>query len=275
MTGTVPVQINNLGLRDERDYPKDKVSGCLRILAVGDSMTFGKGVREQDTYLAVAESAARQRYPNKCVEILNAAQPNTNFFQHYLQYKSEWHKLKPDVVLFCFFPYNDTQIEGDEEPYSQAWMEFIDRHASMKRLASIRWIYYRLFFGLGDSALQDAMARFFSDEYPGWQEYRESIPNLARFAQEHESEVAFVIVPVPAGYDDYPYRAQHEKVGKLNEQNGIPTFDLLRSVQGKGIRARDHWVHPSDAHPDVALHRIYGEWLGGNLPWSTWLSRAK
>jgi hypothetical protein len=275
VTGSVPVRINNLGLRDERDYTRDKRKGCLRVLAVGDSMTFGKGVAENDTFLAVTETLISRKYPDRCIEILNAAQPNTNFFQHYLQYRLRWHELLPDVVLFCFFPYNDTQVEGDEEPYSQSWMEFIDRNAWLKSLATVRWVYYRLFFDLGDSALADAMHRFFDDNYPGWIEFSESVPNLARFAQEHGSEVAFVLVPVPAGYDDYPYVQQHQKVSELTEQNGIPSYDLLRAVTGRGILASDHWVHPSDAHPDTALHRIYGEWLASALPWRTWMERSQ
>ena len=238
-------------------------------------MTFGKGVRESETFLAVAEQRLREKHPDACIEILNAAQPNTNFFQHYLQYTSRWFELKPDVVFFCFFPYNDTQVEGDEEPYSQSWMEFIDRNSWLKDSALIRWVYYRLFFGLGDTALTDSMNRFFSDDYPGWQEFQESIPNLARFSQGEQSEVAFIIVPVPAGYDDYPYRTQHQKVKRLTEQNGIPTFELLDAITGQGIQAKSHWVHPSDAHPDPALHRMYGEWLANALPWKMWLGRAK
>ena len=164
-TGVQPVKINNLGFRDERDYPETKPAGCLRVLALGDSMTFGKGVREQDTFLAVAEDRLQKRFPKRCIEIINAAQPNTNFFQHYLQYRLRWFKLQPDVVLFCFFPYNDTQVEDDEEPFSQGWMEFIDRNDWLKMSATIRWLYHRLFFDLGNSSLQEGMQRFFAADY--------------------------------------------------------------------------------------------------------------
>ena len=46
ITGTAPVKINNLGLRDDKDYPVNKPANCYRILGIGDSMTFGKGVKE-------------------------------------------------------------------------------------------------------------------------------------------------------------------------------------------------------------------------------------
>ena len=73
----------------------------------------------------------------------------------------------------------------------------------------------------------------------------------------------------------YPYLAQHQQIRQVTEQNGISTFDLLSALKNKDVIASDHWVHPSDAHPDVALHRIYGEWVAKALPWQMWIQRAR
>ena len=83
VTGSAPVQINNLGLRDGQDYPQSKPSGCYRILVLGDSMTFGKGVLEEHSWPAVLEQDLQKRYPGRCVEVLNAGMSGTDFQLQY------------------------------------------------------------------------------------------------------------------------------------------------------------------------------------------------
>lgn len=50
----MPVAINSDGLRG-REINTPKPPHTFRILAVGDSVTFGYGVREEDTYVKVLE----------------------------------------------------------------------------------------------------------------------------------------------------------------------------------------------------------------------------
>ena len=49
--GRVEYRINSLGLRGEEVSP-EKPSNLYRALCIGDSITFGEGVHEQDTYSA-------------------------------------------------------------------------------------------------------------------------------------------------------------------------------------------------------------------------------
>ena len=44
----VPVSINSEGLRD-REFPLEKPPGVYRVMMLGDSTTFGWGVRQEDT----------------------------------------------------------------------------------------------------------------------------------------------------------------------------------------------------------------------------------
>ncbi|HJO39516.1 MAG TPA: hypothetical protein QF650_13055 [Vicinamibacterales bacterium] len=45
-----PLSINNLGFRDDEDYQLAKHDKTFRILVLGDSVTFGHGVRFEDTW---------------------------------------------------------------------------------------------------------------------------------------------------------------------------------------------------------------------------------
>ena len=60
-TGQVrrPIRINRYGQRG-KDYPLEKEPGEFRIIGLGDSLTFGPGVRDEDTYLAQLEAMLRK-----------------------------------------------------------------------------------------------------------------------------------------------------------------------------------------------------------------------
>src|ERR671931_300174 len=45
----VPVSINSVGLRDDHEVTIPKPPGLVRVLGVGDSVTFGYGVRLEET----------------------------------------------------------------------------------------------------------------------------------------------------------------------------------------------------------------------------------
>lgn len=270
-TGTAPVRINNLGLRDDRDYPKTKPAQCFRVLGIGDSMTFGKGVAESETYLGVLETRLKARFPGRCIEVLNAGMPNTNFFIQWVHLEREWHRLKPDLVLWGLFVYNDTQLQSDAEPYSQSWMEFVDRNSWLKRSALVRWAYHRAFFDLGATAMANDLPRFYDDEYAGWAQFCETADKLKKYAAEQKFQVAFALIPIPESYNDYPYHGYHERLKSVLEgMHGFGVFDLIDAV--RGLNARKHWVHPSDGHPDAFVHGQMAEHLDLVMPWSQWMN---
>ena len=273
LTGSKPVKINNLGLRDEQDYPMAKPAGCFRVLGLGDSMTFGKGVREAETFLAVLERQLRRDHPDRCIEILNAGMPNTNFYVQYLHYKLQWHRFKPDLVLVNFFAYNDTQLQDEEEPYSLGWMEFIDRHRWLKSFALVRWGYYRAFFTMGKKALDKGLPRYYDPDYPGWQQFRESVAKLKALTASNKARLVFTLIPIPEGYNDYPFASYHDTVIRfLTMEHRIPTFDTVKGLGG--IDARKHWVHPSDGHPDPFVHEQIAIYMREVMPWSRWIAAA-
>jgi len=96
----VPVRINSIGLRDrEVDVPKP--SGVFRVLAIGDSVTFGFGVHVEDSYpkrLEALLNASRNNGANR-VEVLNAAVPGTALVSYLKTLRAEGSILQPDLIL--------------------------------------------------------------------------------------------------------------------------------------------------------------------------------
>ncbi len=272
ITGSAPVRINNLGLRDEHDYPLEKPAGCYRVLGLGDSMTFGKGVAAEDTFLAVLERRLKDHFPGRCIEILNAGMPNTNFYSQWIHYRQSWRQFSPDLVLVNFFVYNDIQLDTEEEPYFMRWMQFVDRNDWLKRSALVRWAYYRAFFDTGAEKVKEGLTRIYSPQYEGLDLFEDTLAEMKALVHSQGARLAFTLVPIPDGYDQYPHRKYHDiLLDMLVRKFGIPTFDMIRGLGG--VRARDHWVHPSDGHPDAYLHELMGQYLERAVPWQEWLGR--
>ena len=101
----VNITINSQGMRDYEH--KIAKNGAERILALGDSFTYGYGVELNETYSKVLESelkkGAKQQY-----EVLNAGYASGYSPDTYLLYlKKEGIKFQPDIILVGFTIGND------------------------------------------------------------------------------------------------------------------------------------------------------------------------
>lgn len=93
-----PVTVNSLGFRGP-EFAPGRQPGSLRILGLGNSITFGAGVADGETYLAHLESRLASRWPEGRVEVLNAAMDGFTIRQYIPFLEEVLPKVKPDVVL--------------------------------------------------------------------------------------------------------------------------------------------------------------------------------
>jgi lysophospholipase L1-like esterase len=100
-----PVSTNSLGLRGPEVGPKRR----LRILALGDSFTFGVGARQEETWPArLAEILG--------AEVLNAGAPGFGVPDAVAWYERYGSELDPDVVVLAVFLANDLQDASPDQP---------------------------------------------------------------------------------------------------------------------------------------------------------------
>lgn len=99
----VGVKINNYGFRGT-DIAKTKKPGVTRIIAMGDSFTFGVGARENETIPFLMESLLTGE--GKRVEVINAGFGHYSPLLHSLKTKDEYLEFKPDIALY-FFDFSD------------------------------------------------------------------------------------------------------------------------------------------------------------------------
>ncbi|MFQ5473873.1 MAG: SGNH/GDSL hydrolase family protein, partial [Dehalococcoidia bacterium] len=69
--GRIVYRMNEHGLRGP-SITVEKPPNTFRVLCLGDSFTFGEGVRQHDTYPTRLQALLSQAMPDKTVEVLNA-----------------------------------------------------------------------------------------------------------------------------------------------------------------------------------------------------------
>jgi len=101
------VRTNNLGLRG-KDIFLEKQENVFRILMLGDSMTFGWGVEDEQTVSALLEKRMNDLLPDKRIEVLNAGfSDGYSPDSYYAFMRDVGLRLQPDLVIVNLFPYND------------------------------------------------------------------------------------------------------------------------------------------------------------------------
>ena len=99
------VATNSLGLRGPEIGPKRG----LRILALGDSFTFGVGAGQEETWPARLEKVLG-------AEVLNAGAPGFGVPDAVAWYQRYGAELDPDVVVLAVFLANDLQDASPDRP---------------------------------------------------------------------------------------------------------------------------------------------------------------
>jgi len=99
----VPVKINSLELRDDREYALPKGANTFRVLVLGDSVTFGHGSVYEHTYPYLLEQQLGVWRPDIDWQVWNAAVPGYNTSQELAQLLEVGPRFQPDLVVIGFF----------------------------------------------------------------------------------------------------------------------------------------------------------------------------
>jgi lysophospholipase L1-like esterase len=106
-------QSNALGFRD-REWSRQKISAAPRIIAIGDSFTYGAGVSYDDTFVTLLSQAVADRIPG--TEILNMGVSAWGPHEELALLKSTVLDFNPDLVILNVYAGNDIVEDARFEP---------------------------------------------------------------------------------------------------------------------------------------------------------------
>lgn len=265
--------VNPSGFRGPAVSPDPK--GAFRMVFLGDSFTFGEGVRNEDIYPEVTARLLRGK--GRAIDACNLGVGGHNTTQSLDVLKRFGFGLQPDVVILGY-NINDAEpplFEWDPasgQPVRRPRERDIEAEAAPRRppesgihrlrLAQLAWNVKR----------QRELTRQTIDYYhsvndPSGAGFRESERALREIISLcREREVPCLVVMFPLLYelsDDYPFQDIHQRVGRVVGDAGGHFFDLLPVL--KGHRPAELIVHPTDQHPNEKVHQIVGELLAKEI----------
>jgi len=102
-------EISRDGVRGPALAPKPE--GRFRVLCLGDSHTFGWGVRDEECYPRLLEQELRARFDEDAADVVNAGTPTYGPWQSLDWLLEHGERFAPDFVVYQFFPVNDVANE--------------------------------------------------------------------------------------------------------------------------------------------------------------------
>jgi hypothetical protein len=112
----VPLRTNADGFRGPL-VPAARTRPAVRVVGLGDSVMFGWGVSEEDTYLARAVPLLEATSPGVAWEVVNTAVPGYNTVMEVATLEAKGLRFDPDLVILNFVG-NDLGLPNfiEEEP---------------------------------------------------------------------------------------------------------------------------------------------------------------
>jgi lysophospholipase L1-like esterase len=98
--GDKDLQTNQHGYRDVT-FPRQKPKNEIRILALGDSVTFGGWVLASETFTEQLESNLNEKFPENSYQVINAGTPGNGPMQEYFDLE-EGLVFEPDAIILQF-----------------------------------------------------------------------------------------------------------------------------------------------------------------------------
>jgi len=239
------VTINSDGFRG-KEYPTQKPEGTYRIVVIGDSVTFAKGFKLEETLPKILEARLNASCPIKKFEVLNMGTEGYNSIQELEMLKTKGLKYNPDLVII-YYCLNDPDYP---EYYFQK--NFINRHSVLTRyilyrVKKIQVIKDRKRRGIKTEA--DSLRYFYTTDC--WQGAKDAISEMGDLTKQNDIKMALLIAPemsktVKDFRDGYPFWWINVMLEDIKHEN-IIVIDPIREFSRQNLIKEDlqHWYYPN------------------------------
>ncbi|MEZ4753898.1 MAG: hypothetical protein R3A13_06250 [Bdellovibrionota bacterium] len=273
----VPVRVNSLGFRGEELKPKQENE--YRILFLGDSITIGDYLREEDVFPWITQAKLQERFPDKKISIAVAAITNLGLEEELALLAEKGLSTQPDVVVLNFYlndsrpPWGFAGETGNrgwlrkhsilaetiytnllESNWKQEQQEL--RFGWLNKQNTLAWKNDRkAFLKLAKSARYDWGAAWETDS---WEIVQQGFQELKSLADKSGFKVLVSILPVSFQvYADFIEDSPQQKLKEISKTNNFSSLDLLPILR----RHNDQDLFFDQCHPKPIANKIIAEAL--------------
>jgi GDSL-like Lipase/Acylhydrolase family len=271
-THSFPVKTNSFGLRNG-EISLEPTANTVRILCLGDSLTFGNGVRFEDTYPKVLEGELNTEELGK-YEVINGGVPGYDTWQEIAYLKRDGVHFKPELVVIGVYA-------NDIVPKPANISRIIDSTGFTRKQGLVGLLSYNMIHFLKRSRLllllrdrfgklmnrvspspeyqhQDSLLNGSIDTFVqrGWNEVDNSFEELSNLSKKYQFDVVLVLFPMADQVmRNYPTASYPSKVKAIAKKYHLRFVDMtpafVKSFKGFGSLFIE-W----DGHPNRNAYQI-------------------
>jgi lysophospholipase L1-like esterase len=268
------VRTNSLGLRHGEIAP-EPARGTLRVLALGDSQTFGNGLDLSETWPKQLEQMLEIRGGYRW-EVVNGGIPGTDTWQHEILLRRHLDTIHPQAVVLALYV-NDVVPRPEPRNVDMSGQTNTSGKRLvylLKRTSVVTWIYYRLLprwhawrLERGSSAEDALLAGGGNDVAErGWRQVEHSLTAMKALCDARKVMLLLAVLPRRDQVSGNNLgRAYNERVRAVAETHGIEALDLLPDLSAAYRLRGDTLFIPWDGHNSAAANHVIAAGLTPRL----------
>jgi lysophospholipase L1-like esterase len=244
--GIIRYTLNKFGARSNTS---NLINNKNNIIFLGDSLTYGFGLRNEDTYPYLLQQQLKQNHI-EC-ESINFAKPAFNTIKNLALYKELYKKIPHNLLIYGLH-LNDLI----NFPTSKIINEINHSYNPESRPLSA---LYRYIMKLIETKKQrkknvEDILKQGSLEYSQFRDNIEAIRKIKIYADEIGVPFIVVILPVLIDLENYPLQSIHETLYEIFKNEKIDYLDVTTAFIN--FKDKNLWILPYDQHPNEIATRI-------------------
>ncbi len=252
---------NSIGIRGP-DIPRTAPPGTFRVAIIGDSVTMGAGVSNDETYSVELARLLNQGEWAQRFEVLNLGLAGLNTKQIRKRATRLLPLCNPDLIIYGWTS-NDIEGPSYEKRISNDFLQQqAERYRSQARSRSIILRrYWPRMLTLWDTLRPPTgtyleEVRFNYEQNPkAWSDFESALEGIKNLGRRHNAPVVvFLHTSLTFLNVFHPYHSIYNKVEEAAVRLGLPTIQSFDAHLGRTDRSL--WVSIADSHPNPEGHRI-------------------
>jgi len=250
-------RLNSLGCRDE-EWSPSRPAGSRRIAFVGDSFTYGWGIKRADDRLTeMLERKFGQREDGSpAVSIMNVSKPGWDTSAEAAAIEQLLRGYEVDEIVLCYVPNDIEKLL----PVTESFNPIVPPQPTFFNLDSsclLEYLYNRLIVPRLPVVRDygDWLADGFDDEQV-WRQHQQQLTGIVRLCRDRGVALRAVILPFLRSRGvKYQADRVHGMLRQFFATHEVPVADLLDVVQERDVSQLV--VNRGDAHPNEKAHALF------------------
>jgi lysophospholipase L1-like esterase len=253
-----------------------RTPGVRRILAMGDSFTWGQYVASTDSiWPSLLEAEMRRSAPGRPTEVINISQPGWSTADEVRALDRIGWQFTPDRLMLQFYMNDHDPVQEDPDFMHRLGEPPAMLKGGLLQVSALAyWVRVKYYQTVGRAALRENAFGNYEDGSAGWARVSGGFHQIAQEARSRGVPVTLVLFPALAPgqwtAESYQFRPIYQKVARAARAEGMAVVDLTPVFAAEGGEWSRWWATAYDRHPGPAAHALVARALARHLADQGW-----